>query len=539
MQATNELSRLTALRQYGLLDSLPEKDYDRLTFLASQICQTPVASVSLVDEDRVWFKSVQGIEIREVSRNGAYCSYAIMQPNELMIVPDATQDRRFDANVARDAFPFYAGIPLTDSEGYALGALCVFDSQPRTLTHEQQEALRALGHQVERLIELRRTHADLAHARQKAEERAQENSRLLATLSHELRNPVHAMAGLAQQLIEDSPRPDQTPTLVTLQTAGKNLIALTTCILDYGKLKAGRIQLDAHPFSLLSWLTHGIQLHASRASSKNLTLKLETERGIPDSVLGDHTRLTQVLNNLISNALKFTPAGEVVVRMRQLRTSSTHVTLQIEVEDTGIGIPEDALNTLFNEYTQVGNSSKGHEGTGLGLSITFQLLRLMGSSLEVRSEVGRGSTFWFTLYLPIAPPALPEITAESLASSWENVSVLAVDDNSMNTTLLSATLKAMGFRVTVLNVPEEALELAKVQPFDLVLLDLHMPGLSGYALAKELALLQPGVPMIALSADGCPDTLELVEAAGFRAFLTKPYRRAQLKSLFDTILLPK
>lgn len=240
-----------------------------------------------------------------------------------------------------------------------------------------------------------------------------------------------------------------------------------------------------------------------------------------------------MLINLISNALKFTKEGGVSVEASVIEQTDEQVSLFIEVVDTGIGIPPESLATLFNEYTQVSAATtRQYGGTGLGLAITSQLIALMNSRIDVQSEVGKGSRFGFRLTLPTVDETPPTV-------NWRTEGkLLAVDDSLFNTKMLGHIVRQQGGQLDTFNNPLEALEAARHTAYLSMLLDLHMPELDGYDLARQLRDIQPGVPIIALSADDSAETLEKVYAAGFRGFLRKPFLPQQLVHLLDELTKP-
>ncbi|MCK8494864.1 ATP-binding protein [Spirosoma sp. RP8] len=519
----NETKRLESLYQYNLLDTAPEIEYDRVSHIASQLCQTPIAMVSFIDRERQWVKSFHGLGVENIPREISLCAHTITNVHPL-VVEDTTKDNRFFDNPAVIGQPniiFYVGIPLLSAEGMAIGSICVIDHQPRKLSPSQQMAMLALADQVMLLMELRRTNNQLSRARAEAEELARQKAHLLATLSHEIRTPLHALEGHTQILLDQQPRTDQQGGLQRLQTTGRTLVRLVNNILDYSKLQAGKLALEKMPFSLQELIQQAVEMQSWQAQQKNLQLVTQIDPKLPNRLEGDATRLLQVLLNLVNNALKFTKVGEVRIAVQVESISSSEVSLRLEVTDTGIGIPEASLSMLFNEYTQVSaETTRLYGGTGLGLAITRQLLEMMGSKLEVRSQEGKGSTFGFSLVLPIAEAVA--IKPNGALLSAEDL-FLAVDDNPLNTKVLSHFIGKNGGRVDTFNSPLDALEAAKTTSYRAMLLDLYMPELDGYELAQRLQTVQPGIPIIALSADDSVETMERVKASGFHSFLRKPF----------------
>lgn len=531
----NEAQRLESLQHYQLLDTPAEVEYDRVSQIASELCQTPIAMVSLIDKERQWVKSCYGITVDNIPRGISLCAHTITYDRPLMI-ENTSQDDRFFDNPAVTGPPnivFYVGIPLVCADGFAIGSLCVIDHQPRQLTMAQQTALQALADQVVLLMELRRTNAQLRLAQQEAEDLARQKAGLLATLSHEIRTPLNALEGYTQLLLSEPMLPTQQDSLLRLQTIGRTTVSLVNNILDYSKLQAGKLTLEAIPFSLPDLLRQVVDMQTWQARQKNIALITEIDADIPGQLRGDAIRLLQVVQNLVSNALKFTHQGQVCVAATILGRTAADITLNIEVRDTGIGISTDGLASLFNEYTQVSASTtRLYGGTGLGLAITHQLVARMGGTLAVESQEGQGSRFYFSLTLPVVEtsPAL-----QTGAGDWTQGTVMGVDDSIFNTKVLARLIENQGGRIDVFNDPLEALEAARYKVYKHILLDLHMPNLDGYELAQLLKVLQPGVPLIALSADDSAETRERTEAVGFQGFLRKPFLADQIVHLLTTL----
>ncbi|GAB2791030.1 hypothetical protein GCM10027275_39940 [Rhabdobacter roseus] len=546
---SNEEERLNALFGYQILDTLPEQDFDDITRIASEICQTTISLISLVDKDRQWFKAKQGpIEDPETPREQSFCAHAILNPLEVMIVPDTAQDERFFDNPHTIGFPyvrFYAGVPLVTYDGYALGSLCVIDQVPRELSPTQIEALRALSKQVISQFELRKKAKELEEiqlklvamnyelhlAKQKAEETDQAKSAFLSVMSHEIRNPLHAVLGYTTLLLEEDPRDDQLPSLKVLKFSGETLLALVNDILDINKLDAGKVVLEEIPFSLRELLENSVRANMHRARERDNTLECHYDESIPEQVLGDPVRLLQVVTNLLSNAVKFTENGRVTISAKVLRQNPSEVALLLRVSDTGIGIPAHALGTIFEEFAQASTAiNREFGGTGLGLSITQKILALYDSKIQVESQLGVGTTFSFELTLRKALPA----TTQAMALEEVDLSgykVLVVDDTEMNLKLLGHNLRKKGMDVATFSSPFEGLEAALSQAYDIVLLDLQMPGMTGFELSRRIREAELQVPIIALSGDNSLETARLVQDSGMNGFLSKPYVMSHLYQL--------
>ena len=423
----NEAARLDALRELAVLDTAPESIYDNITRLAAHICQTPVALISLVDEDRQWFKARTGLEARQTPRDVAFCAHAILQP-DLFIVPDALADERFRNNPLVTSPPkirFYAGAPLLTADGHALGTLCVTDTVPRELTTEQQEALRVLARltvtqleqrrgalalvrlneeldrEIAERVRVERERAELLEREQAARAAAEAANRakdeFLAMVSHELRTPLTSMMGWVELLqlgmLDEAGRAHALKVITKSAQAQAQLIA---DLLDISRITSGRLRLDVRPVELAPLIEAAIDVVRPAAEAKSLALRTEFDAPISE-VSGDPDRLQQIIWNLLANAVKFTPdGGAVTVRLAR---AGAHA--EITVADNGAGIAPDFLPHVFERFRQGdATTTRQHGGLGLGLAIVRHLAELHGGTVTAESA-GEGQGATFRLRLPL------------------------------------------------------------------------------------------------------------------------------------------
>ncbi len=832
----DEIARLTALLDYQVLDTPEDHSYDDITLLASIICKTPIALVSLIDSDRQWFKSHHGLDVRETPRDISFCGHAI-HGKEVFQVPDSAQDPRFADNPLATGAPhvrFYAGAPLINSDGHVLGTLCVIDNHPRTLDLEQTRALEALARQVvhllrmrkstseldQRLVELKsasqlvldqqqqltkaREEADratqakseflrLAHIEleKRVEERtadlrsftesipqlvwqsasngeflymspnwieltfaetdqnqwnniihpedipsftsawvnclnmgsrfeaavrikakdstyrwflaravpqlasdgtvkkwfgtctdihdhkqaiekahsaeqkltqlvasmpmilwatdkngivtlsegkglaslglkpgetvgwdmfnapdvavesvqyvkralsgesfesifnfggrvvatsysplfdlsgersgmvaisnditekvalekslsesilneraamhiAKTKSEFLANMSHEIRTPLNGVIGMIDLLLETRLDKQQQKYARIVQDSGVGLLTVINDILDFSKIEAGRMELEIIDFDLKSVVEGQADLLAIRAKEKGLSLMTFIDPGIPAGIKGDPGRIAQVLLNLVSNAIKFTEKGSVVVRATcetdsAIRTDTVDV--RFTVHDTGIGLTETEIAMVFQAFTQADSSTaRKYGGTGLGLSISKQLVNLMGGDIGVDSTAGNGSTFWFTTRFlksnSISPVMHPELHV-----NLDKLKVLIVDDDPPAGEIIQTYLENWKMLPTLARSGEEALSLLKAEskkhaPFSVVIIDKRMPGLDGFALAEKIRsdLELAKSKLILVTAFNIAAQNEAAIKLGFSVCLTKPIKQSELYS---------
>ncbi len=442
----HEAARLAALRHYQILDTEPEVAFDDLTRLAAHICGTPIALISLVDEHRQWFKSRVGISITQTPLAVSFCAHAILEPTPL-IVSDALEDARFATNPSVTGEPwirFYAGFPLVTAQGYSLGTLCVLDRVPRVLSLEQVTALQALARQVMTHLELRGNLVALAQtmaereqaetevrslntqleqrvlertaqlhlanrlkdelllreqtARREAEATNRLKDEFLAVISHELRTPLSAILGWAELLrtgqLDAATSADA---LETIEHSALAQVQLIEDLLDVSRAITGKLPLKAWQVNLVPVIEAALAAVTLAAEAKSIHVEaiLDPEAGL---VLGDADRLQQVVWNLLSNAIKFTPqGGQVRVRLERCQGQ-----VEISVQDTGQGIPQEFLPHVFDRFRQADSTStRAYGGLGLGLAVVRHLVETHGGSVEAASA-GQGQGATFTIRLPLA-----------------------------------------------------------------------------------------------------------------------------------------
>ncbi len=387
---------------------------------------------------------------------------------------------------------------------------------------------------------LKRAMQDLAAARDSAAAAGEAKSRFLARVSHELRTPLNGVLGFAQVLLHD-PRlaPDQREQVKTLHEAGRHLLDLVNGLLDLSKIEAGRFDLAPQPVALRTLLDGCATLLAPEIARKALAFELELDPQLPPAAMLDPMRTRQLLLNLLSNAVKFTPAGgRVELRVRGQGDGQ----LRIEVADTGPGVPADKRNLLFEDFVQLApNGGADGQGTGLGLAISARLVALMGGSIGCDGRPGGGALFW--IELPLRPATLHHEERPSMPTAADGptarpLEVLVVDDVLANRQIAQAMLRSAGHVVTLAEDGATALLALERQRFDVVLMDLQMPGMDGFETTRRLRALSPpacDVPVIALTASVLPDQIEATKRAGMDGHLGKPLDRNALLDLMQQV----
>jgi two-component system sensor histidine kinase/response regulator len=400
-------------------------------------------------------------------------------------------------------------------------------SWQNTISYDENGLLKETTSIGEDITDQQKATRELISAKELAEKSSKFKSDFLSIMSHEIRTPMNAVIGTTNLLISDDPRPEQLEYLNILKFSGENLLSIINDILDYNKIEAGKLELNEIKFNIHTLTKKIKQTFAAKAYEKGLKLELNIDPIIPEHLTGDQMRLSQILNNLISNAIKFTLKGKISIDLHALRIDSKQINIKFTVSDTGVGIAPDNINIIFDPFVQepvINNNNIG--GTGLGLAITKRLVNLHKSDITVVSNPGEGTTFGFIIAFK-----LPETDIKSNVPGTDNapmlnlhgMSVLIVDDNKMNLLIASRFLKKWQANVDEALNGQIAVDMVNQKPYDLIIMDLQMPVMDGFEATVAIKKTHPQIPIIALTADAMPETYTKALATGMSDYLTKPF----------------
>jgi PAS domain S-box-containing protein len=411
-----------------------------------------------------------------------------------------------------------------------LGDYRIFGSNGRMVFEKETDKSFYIG--VARdITELKQTQKDLFHAKERAEQASLAKSQFLSIMSHEIRTPMNAVIGLAHFLMEDNPRADQLENLKTLQFSAENLMVLINDILDFTKIDSGKIELEQAPLDLEVLINRIVHSYSFQAKEKGLNLSTTIDSNIPKNLLGDSMRISQIVNNLVSNAIKFTNKGLVQVILKLVASQDNECKIAFRIEDTGIGIPNDKMISVFEAFTQASSSTtRKFGGTGLGLAIVKRLVELHGSKIQVSSTLNVGTIFEFTLnFIIVEEDSFTQTQdLEFNKKSLQKASILVAEDNLVNQILIKKFLKKWHVgSLVIASDGQEAIEEFQRGDFDIILLDIQMPVMDGFEVAKCIREHEDAnkreTPILVLSATSHHEIKAEMSEAGINDFIEKPF----------------
>lgn len=584
--AAEDAERINKLKKYQVLNNNEEPAFARLTALAKLFFNMPIVTITFMDEDTQYLKSVHGLGgVCTTTRKVAICNYTVLS-NEVLVVPDLTEDSRFNQNPLVTESPhlrFYAGAPIImheDNKTYRLGSLCLMDMQAHhDFTDKDADILAQFAAMAADALKLQDQQRHAKHANEM-------KSEFLANMSHEIRTPMNGIIGMVEMLAETKLSAEQQEYVDNIKVSNEHLLAIINGILDLSKVESGKMTIDSIPMNISSLCNEVVSLFAVKARQRGLTLDYHYTEALSPYIKGDPVRIKQIMVNLVNNAIKFTrEGGRVSIDVKYMENNpcedkygnhksicshelqveqASHyntddsgsvnhqdMTLCIEVTDTGVGIKPESLEAIFDAYDQANTyTHRLYGGTGLGLSVCKSLVELMGGYIEVDSAVGIGTTFTVLLPLPLIDEAHYENWQGSndfgmTEPSHELIGhILLVEDDSVNAMIAKKALNNSGHTVTHVTDGQQAIEVFALNPeqYDVILMDHHMPIMDGVqATIKLHELYDPQAlpPIIALTANAMDGERKKYLDVGMQDYCTKPFKQEQLNALVQYWLMYK
>lgn len=526
---------------------------------------------SMVAKNGRWYAYGRDItENKKVEHELMKLSFVASKVNNAIVINDANNHVTW----VNEAFEKITGFDLEDLKGRRLGDLIAGpetdmelmeraraqtklnqsftvdllayrkDGQPIWLSIYNTVVFNEKGNveiEVEIIIDItdkKKVEREMLEAKEQALQLSEAKEMFLSVMSHEIRTPLNAVIGMTHLLMENDPRASQIEDLNILKFSGENLLNIINDILDFTKMETGNLQLEALPFNMKGLTNDIITSLYVGATKKSNVLELSYDERIPANLAGDKTRLYQVLMNLLGNAIKFTDQGKIILQLKLISEDATKAAIHFEIIDNGIGIPEDKLSYIFETFTQAKTDiSRKYGGTGLGLAITKKLLELYNSAIEVKSKEGEGTTFSFTLNFNKVTANISETKLSALPLFFTGKKILIVDDNEVNLLIAKRVLTKYDLEMDFALSGEQALEMVQKQVYDLLFMDIKMPGMDGFETTRRIRDLDGSyfgtVPIIALTASTLHNEFAKFKESGMNGHILKPFKPEEIREILS------
>ncbi|WP_111308080.1 ATP-binding protein [Confluentibacter sediminis] len=395
---------------------------------------------------------------------------------------------------------------------------------------------------------LHKKNAELIIAKEKAELASKTKANFLSTVTHELRTPLYAVTGLSNMLLDENPRPEQVQHLKSLKFSGDYLLTFINDILQINKIEANKVDIEPESFNLRKKINNIVLALNNSALDNNVKIHFEYDKHLPENFIADQLKISQILINLIGNSIKFTKDGDIWIRVYKIEQKDNTYTLRFEVEDNGIGISEEKQENMFESFSQGSiQINRKYGGTGLGLSIVKGLIDILKGKIYLKSELGKGTTFYFEIPLEYTAEKEKDIS-DNKTNLFENIDnldltnvrILVVEDNKINQMITKKILTKMNLKCDIVDNGEDAVDMIKANKFDIVLMDIHMPGISGIEATKIVRTFDKELTIFALTAVTIEDKMHEFEEAGFTDIIPKPFKQEEFeKKLYNALAANK
>ena len=390
---------------------------------------------------------------------------------------------------------------------------------------------------------LHKKNGELIIAKEKAELASKTKANFLSTVTHELRTPLYAVTGLSNMLLDENPKPEQVQHLKSLKFSGDYLLTFINDILQINKIEANKVDIEPEPFNLRKKINNIILALNNSAQDNNVKIHFEFDKDLPENFVADQLKISQILINLIGNSIKFTKDGDIWIRVYKIGEENNIYNLRFEVEDNGIGITQEKQEHMFESFSQGSiQINRKYGGTGLGLSIVKGLIEILKGKIYLKSELGKGTTFFFEIPLEyIKQDQIREKTRQFDGNiddlDLTKVKILVVEDNKINQMITKKILTKMKLYCEIVDNGEDAVEMIKANTYDIILMDIHMPGISGMEATKRVRAFDKELTIFALTAVTIEDKMSEFEEAGFTDIIPKPFKQEEFeKKLFNALI---